>query len=664
MHPGRPLQSAQIRWQGNIPYNVQFEDPYFSPSDGPGETQYVFLQQNALPQRWQTSQYFRIGELGFGTGLNFLVTAECWKEYRKPNAWLEYFSFELFPLSKDDFIKALSNYPAYQTWHEVLLSHYPSPIEGHYIFEWPALHIRLHLLLGDGNQCIETLVDPIDCWYLDGFDPRRNQGLWNESLFQKIARACAEQATFSTYSASSQVRRLLQQIGFQVEKAKGFATKREMLKGSFPGKNTLEQTKPWFRYSKPSTASLSNRSVTLIGAGIAGLTVANRFAAYGWQVKLIDQSLKMAQGASGNRAALLYPTLSASASQESQFSVLAFLRTLQLFATWKKNHEAFPWNPSGVLELGKRWPTNADSLQKLATLYDDALIRFQDKEQLTRLAGIDMPQAGWFYPNGGWLQPALLCEFLYQEQHEHIHWIGNTSIQSLVKSGNGWQCLDQNHKLVSESNLVILANANGASQLEQSQWLPLQKVRGQISHLLPTLQSRKLLRPLCASTYLVPGGDGNLILGATFEPDSHATSWQGHPSTQLIDTMCQRAPSLANALGEADPSDPGRVSFRSTTLDHLPILGALPDPDFYQQQYADLQRGKPESLYADAQYQNGLMVSLGHGSHGFTTSLLCADILLSLAEGLSPAIPNPLLSAIHPGRFLIRDLLRRSNLAN
>ena len=62
----------------------RFGDIYASTLDPIGESQHVFLNGNQLQKRWrqapETPGHFHIGELGFGTGLNFLLTWKLWTE--------------------------------------------------------------------------------------------------------------------------------------------------------------------------------------------------------------------------------------------------------------------------------------------------------------------------------------------------------------------------------------------------------------------------------------------------------------------------------------------------------------------------------------------------------------------------------------------------------
>ena len=73
-------QTASLTWRdtdaGRVPVSDQFDDPYYSLIGGLDETQHVFLAGNGLPDRFDAPLH--VAELGFGTGLNLLVTWDAW----------------------------------------------------------------------------------------------------------------------------------------------------------------------------------------------------------------------------------------------------------------------------------------------------------------------------------------------------------------------------------------------------------------------------------------------------------------------------------------------------------------------------------------------------------------------------------------------------------
>ena len=76
------------------PKSKQFDDVYFSADDGLAESEYVFLDGNRLPRKWQEEDHFVICETGFGTGLNFLAAWRRLEETTQPHLKLDFISFE------------------------------------------------------------------------------------------------------------------------------------------------------------------------------------------------------------------------------------------------------------------------------------------------------------------------------------------------------------------------------------------------------------------------------------------------------------------------------------------------------------------------------------------------------------------------------------------
>lgn len=62
----------------------------------------------------------------------------------------------------------------------------------------------------------------------------------------------------------------------------------------------------------------------------------------------------------------------------------------------------------------------------------------------------------------------------------------------------------------------------------------------------------------------------------------------------------------------------------------MPLIGAMHDHAWYQQHYHDIRHGRKGKEYDTGYYLPGLYLSLGHGSRGFTTALLAAEIITAL----------------------------------
>ena len=101
---------------------------------------------------------------------------------------------------------------------------------------WPSRKIDLYgieltVIEGDVANTLPRWGGQADAWFLDGFAPSRNPGMWSEPVLNAVADRTAQTGTFATYTAAGFVRRGLQVAGFDVAKRPGFGSKREMLTG-------------------------------------------------------------------------------------------------------------------------------------------------------------------------------------------------------------------------------------------------------------------------------------------------------------------------------------------------------------------------------------------------------------------------------------------------
>lgn len=213
--------------EGGIPVSRRFDDPYFSLGNGLAETRHVFLDGNGLPRRFVPG--FHVAELGFGTGLNMLATLIAWRAAQVPGV-LRFTSFEAYPLPADAMARALDAFPEARA------------VAGPFLAQWRAgaRQIRddgleAEVIVGDVAQTLPGWQGLADAWFLDGFSPAKNPGMWTAEVMAEVARHTAAGGSFATYTAAGHVRRALQAAGFQVERKPGFGHKRHMSAGRLAG---------------------------------------------------------------------------------------------------------------------------------------------------------------------------------------------------------------------------------------------------------------------------------------------------------------------------------------------------------------------------------------------------------------------------------------------
>ena len=210
------------------PRSEIYDDIYFSTEDGMAESNAVFLEGINAPDVWKNQKHFTICELGFGTGLNFLNTINMWLKTTSNDQKLHYIATEKHPLNRAEILNAVH-------WHEhtnnleEMLRDYPEP---NLLFDD---RVKLTLLLGDSREQLSQLSYKVDAWYMDGFAPAKNPDMWSPELMSLMARHSNDGAKLATFSAAGAVRRGLIEVGFEVDKKKGFGKKREMMTGIFKG---------------------------------------------------------------------------------------------------------------------------------------------------------------------------------------------------------------------------------------------------------------------------------------------------------------------------------------------------------------------------------------------------------------------------------------------
>lgn len=424
--PHRRLTTANLHWQDDIPYASDFADVYFSKDDGFAESQYVFLQQNHLPQRFSSLEntHFTVAETGFGTGLNFLNTWLLWKKHYKTGKKLYYISAELYPLHKEALQQCLAHWPELAALSEKLYQQYPLPLTGVHCLEFDD-GVTLILLFNDVVTGFTQLLESshpnlayntqrsVDAWFLDGFSPKQNQAMWRDELFHLMAKLSHRQTTLATFTSAGFVRRGLRAAGFVCEKIKGFGQKREMLRADYQGlpraleaQNKSRRRSAYGQFWPIYRQQQMPKTVAVIGAGITGCTTAWTLAQAGVKVYLLDRHARPMQEASGNPQAVLFPQLSSHVqSQQAQFNESSFLYALRFYQQTALQ-EAF--HRCGVLDLIAPADKHAQALVERFNSAD--FLQWHSADSASLLAQTTLNQAALYYPQAGFIDTQKLAQ--------------------------------------------------------------------------------------------------------------------------------------------------------------------------------------------------------------------------------------------------------------
>ena len=652
------MPNAQIDWddQGR-PLSRVFDDVYFSDKSGLEETRYVFIEQNALSERFAALPahgQLVIGETGFGTGLNFLCAWQLFEQTAHPEARLHFISAEKYPLTRADLQRALALWPELSSYSEQLLAAYFAIHPGFQTLTLANGRVTLTLLVGDALEQLPQLDAQIDAWFLDGFAPAKNPDMWTPELFAQLARLAAPDATISTFTSTGWVRRSLNEAGFKMRRTPGIGHKWEILRGHFvgvPEGTSASTVKPWF--ARPPHLS-SERKALVIGGGLSGCASANSLARRGWQVCLLERHERLAKEASGNPQGVLYLKLSAHGTTLSQLIVSGFGYTRRVLEQLQRGRD---WDECGVLQLG----FNAKEAQRqaqLAAAFPHALVHLLEQPQAQAIAGVELAHGGLFYPEGGWVHPPALCQ--HQAMHPNVHVLTHHDVVHLNKVDNLWQAC-QGEQVLASAPVVVLAGAAEVKRFPAASHLPLKRIRGQITQLLETQDSAALKTVVCAEGYMAPGRLGEHTLGASFDfhNEDLTTTPAGHQGN--LDLLQQISPALAQTLGDEQMNPQtlrGWAAFRCTSPDYLPIVGPLADPALFNQAYGVLRKDARQVPQTDCPWLDGLYVNSGHGSRGLITAPLSGEMLAAWINNDPLPVPRSIAEACHPNRFALRALIK------
>ena len=207
-------------------YLPEWNEHYHSKHGAIQEALHVFISSGLIPfVKEHAPKKISILEIGFGTGLNALVT---FLEARKMGISVHYTGVEAFPVSSEEwkaldyasFFTATDASEVYEKLHDVEWEKFDSISPS---FELKKEEKRFSEIQDE---------DKYDLVFFDAFGPRVQPELWTEEIFLKMYRSLHKGGVLVTYSAKGSVRRALQTTGFKVERLPGPPGKREMIRAT------------------------------------------------------------------------------------------------------------------------------------------------------------------------------------------------------------------------------------------------------------------------------------------------------------------------------------------------------------------------------------------------------------------------------------------------
>ncbi|MAP94467.1 MAG: bifunctional tRNA (5-methylaminomethyl-2-thiouridine)(34)-methyltransferase MnmD/FAD-dependent 5-carboxymethylaminomethyl-2-thiouridine(34) oxidoreductase MnmC [Ponticaulis sp.] len=616
--PERP----EISWKDDgTPVASRFDDVYYSVVDGLQETNETFLKPCGLPERWEGTNSFVIAELGFGTGLNFLATLSLWKSSpASSTGWLHFLSVEKFLMSSAEARKAYSRWPDLEA--KALLDAWPERTKGLQRIEFPEHRVSLSLFVGDAEDWLTSCHFNADAWFLDGFAPAKNDSIWSAQVMAQLAHHAAPGCRVGTYTVAGAVRRALAEAGFEVSKQPGFGRKRERLEAIWPPETSSDVDIDVY-LSRPKAINFDK--VIVVGAGIAGASVARKFAERGFPVTILDRHQKPASGASGNPKGLVMPRLDAADTPQARLLIQSYLyalRTYEHFAPDAMSRVSTQQYPQSETEVSR-----FQKLLKDPPLDADWLEANEDGQ-------------GLVHHQSGLISPTKIVEDLLN--HPLISKTFDANIEHI----------DEIRQHDDNRALVVLTTGYEAQSLLPDMDVPIVGKMGQIEsgRLTPGLSG---LFAKANGSYALRE-DEEIVFGATFEAlkDDQSAGVSSEARDHNLRGLEALAPDWHSDLEMS--SLESRASVRATTPDRFPIAGVIFETDAASHCLEPLKVGA--KLSETPPFNPSVYLLTGLGARGFTFAPLLAELIVASALGEPCPVSEAERELVSPIRFLVRAM--------
>jgi tRNA U34 5-methylaminomethyl-2-thiouridine-forming methyltransferase MnmC len=212
-------------------FSPRFNEIYHSRHGALQESRHVFIEQgmdyvldSAAFSTQKENEVLRILEIGFGTGLNALLTM---LEADKRKVSVDYTTIELYPVPIET-IKGL-NYT-----DQLGFEYCYGPYHSLHLIRWNEKHpVRSNFSFQKINQSLidwQPATNNYQLIYFDAFAPDKQPEMWTADIFRKMYEALAPGGILVTYCSKTSVQRAMKEAGLAIEKLPGAKGKREMIR--------------------------------------------------------------------------------------------------------------------------------------------------------------------------------------------------------------------------------------------------------------------------------------------------------------------------------------------------------------------------------------------------------------------------------------------------
>lgn len=207
-------------------FNAQIGENYHSKHGAVAESKHVFIQKGLHDKLLENPELSEISvlEIGFGTGLNFLMSLEF---IQNREIHLKYSSVEAYPLELEKIqLLEFQDFVPKKVW-DAFLGVYNESLNTR---SWKRAIENAEIKLYAEKVLNCDWEDDYDVIYFDAFAAIHQPEMWTSEVLGHVCKRLKKGGFFVTYAITGELKRTMKSLGFQIEKLPGAPGKREMLR--------------------------------------------------------------------------------------------------------------------------------------------------------------------------------------------------------------------------------------------------------------------------------------------------------------------------------------------------------------------------------------------------------------------------------------------------
>ena len=278
-------------------------------------------------------------------------------------------------------------------------------------------------------------------------------------------------------------------------------------------------------------------------------------------------------------------------------------------------------------------------------------------KQARDLSKLDLSAGGLYFPDGGFVETAKLCNFYLATKGISKNY--NSPVKSLKYSDGKWTLYSAGQNEIAQSKIVIIANSHCLTQFDQTDFLPISISHGYSNWLEAKNKSYESTHVICGNKTIFPpttSRENGYLVSATYEKSLTKLS----KLKAAKENVSGANQAFTNQYFLLNQKSGAEIGTRCGTPDRIPYIGRVPNYAYTKKELVHLRRdAKADFKIADDCFLPNLYISAGHGSNGLSTSSFGAEILASLINGDPVPASKRHLSLTCPSRVIVRGLKKQ-----